>query len=543
MKLFKRVTGLFASGPAPWDRCGFELLEPRRLLSGHGGIGPTPIPDGFAATINFQPDSVGSVENTRVDFGRPFATRGNGLTYGWSRDLDAAGAMVNADSERTLPGLSYGGQIGNGPEGENQDVDERYDTFARIQPGDEWSIEVPGGTYAVALVGGDPDFTGSVGSVLSTWEVNGKRVVRARPTSDYPFAEAVIVAEPTDGRIRVTVDPESQGSALSWVRVAQVQAPPTYDTRDDLKWEVSDGLQSPVPRIEGASAVIDGRMYVVGGFGPDYSGVYRRTDVLDLDTFQWSRGPDLPQGAAETHAALTADAAGTLYWISGQVGTGEDGQSFDSTPSIWTLDTTDASADWQRFAVDLPAARYGGAAAIIGDVLYFFGGDDVDRVVPQSESWRLDLSADPGDMQWRRIADMPRPGDHLNASVMNGRVIITGGEYAHGVSYVQFADTLIYDPGADAWTVGAPLPTPSSHNRALVHNDRLWVFGGQEQAQNVIAEVRSYDPVGDVWELHNPLPQVRKSGYLFEKDDAFYYIAGDAYQEGFPTSALVGRFK
>lgn len=548
MKLFQRVIGLLSKrptsqAPAPClHGRAVESLERRRLLSSNIDPGPEFVPDGFGANINFQPDSVGPVENTRADFGRPFATRGNGLKYGWSRDLEAAGAMVDADSDRDLPGLSYGGNIGNGPPDEAQDVDERYDTFARVDGGDEWSIAVPNGTYAVGLVGGDPSFTGSLGAVLSAWDVNGKRVVQAQPTSDYPFAEAVIIAEVTDGRIRVSVGSESRGSALSWLRVAQVQAPPTYGTGDSIDWEMSDSLPSPVPRAEGSSTVVGGKMYVVGGFAPAYSEVYRRVDVLDLATLQWSRGPDLPDGAPETHGAIAADAHGTIYLLGGQLGTGIDGQSFDSTAAVWTLDTTDDSATWQRFRADLPASRYGGAAAVVDDVLYFFGGDDATRVIAQSESWKLDLSADSSQMQWVRIPDMPRPGDHLNAEVLDGRIIITGGEYAHGISYVQFADTLIYDTADNAWTVGAPMPTPSSHNRSLVHDGRLWVFGGQEQAQIVIDEVRSYDPVADVWELHDPLPHTRKAGYVFQKDDAFYYVAGDAHTGGFPLSTLIGRF-
>ena len=528
--------------PAPKPRlisrpaATFESLEPRRLLAD------------FAATINFQPADVGPVEFTRADFGRPFGLRGNGLTYGWSRNLQADGDMVDRDSTRALPGLTQGGNLGNG---ESPDVDERYDTFARVEVGDTWRIQVPNGTYAVGIVTGDPAFQGNIGEQTHIWDLNGNRILRAEPLASYPFGESVVFVEVTDGLITLEAAEGSNNNSLAWVRVAQIPPRPDYGQGRDITWSFAgDDLASPIRRVEGGSVVVGGKMYVVGGFGEAYATVHHRVDILDLDTFEWSRGADLPAGAAETHAGLAADAArGHLYWLSGQIGTGESGQSFDVAPAVWRY--VIAEDRWERF-VDLPAARYGGGAAVVGDVLYFFGGDDESRVIARGDGWKIDLSlpttdADgdgvPEGPEWLPIALMPVPADHLNAEVLGGRIYVTGGEYAHGVGYVQRAELQIYDPGTNTWRLGAPLPTPTSHNRSLVHDGRIWVFGGQREAQRVLAEVRSYDPARDVWELHDPLPETRKAGYVFVKADRFYYVAGDAFLEGFPTSALIGELE
>lgn len=539
------------SGSCPACRTAALMAAP-----GAGGDGsPAPLltaeGDDFAATINFQPDGVGPVEFTRADFGRPFGLRGNGLRYGWSRDLEEAGDMIDRDSTRDLPGLTVGGRTGNGPASESQDVDERYDNFASVEVGDTWSIEVPNGTYAVAIVSGDPEFQGSLSDANHIWNLNGNRILRAQPLPTYPWGDAAVFIEVTDNRITLEAAEGSLNNSLSWLRVAEIPARPDYEQGREIFWNFAgEEIVSPVRRVEGGSVVVGNRMYVIGGFGAAYTSVYNRVDILNIDTFEWTRGADLPAGVAETHAAFAADEArGHIYWISGQTGTGENGATFNVSPDVWRYIIADDR--WERF-VDLPASRYGGGAAVIGDVLYTFGGDDESRVIARGDGWKIDLSlpttdADedgvPAGPEWLDIALMPAPADHLNAEVLDGLIYVTGGEYAHGVGYVQRAELQIYDPAADTWRLGAPLPTPTSHNRAIVHDDRIWVFGGQKEAQRVVTEVRSYDPSRDVWELHDPFPETRKSGFPFVKDDRFYYVAGDAFLEGFPLTTLVGELR
>jgi N-acetylneuraminic acid mutarotase len=522
--------------PCARSLAAIEPLESRRLLAN------------FAVTINFQPEDVGPVQFTRADFGRPFALRGNGISYGWSRDLEAAGDMVDRDSTRDVIGLSEGGRIGNGTD--DPSVDERFDTFAQVEDGDEWSIHVPNGTYAVALVAGDPDFQGPFGDQLHVWTVNGEPVMDARPLPSFPWGEGITFVEVTDERITLRADEAGNNATLSWLRITQIAELPAPQQGESIEWEISEEVPSPVRRVEGGYAQVGDQFFVIGGFGESYASVYHRVDILDLQTSTWSVGADLPAAAAETHMGFAADVArGHIYWISGQVGTGESGISFQTTPSVWRY--VIAEDRWERY-VDLPAERYGGAAAVVGNQLFFFGGNDTSRVVARGDGWKIDLTQEPADTDgddvpdspaWQPIALMPVPGDHLNADPLNGKIYVTGSEHGHGVSYVQQRELQIYDVASDAWSLGAPLPTASSHNRSLVHDGRIWVFGGQRETQLVLDQVRSYDPATNSWKLHEPMPETRKAGYVFFKDDKFFYVAGDAFLRGFPLRTLIGTLQ
>ena len=87
------------------------------------------------------------------------------------------------------------------------------------------------------------------------------------------------------------------------------------------KWEA---IPQPFQRRALAAAAVGSKVYVIGGMTPD--GPTRRVDVLDLETKQWSRGPDLPgtDRGAFAPAACTVDGkvvvntgAGPLYRLTG----------------------------------------------------------------------------------------------------------------------------------------------------------------------------------------------------------------------------------
>ena len=502
-----------------------ETLEPRRLLAAGDFTGD------FAATINFQPEDLGPVENTRADFGRPFAVRGNGLTYGWNRDIEP----VDVDSTRDLPGLTVGGNIGNGPEGEDQNVDERYDTHVPVNPGDSFSIEVPeGNTYAISFVSGSPDFDGPYGAARHDWLVNGQRVMNAQVTPDYPWGENVLYVEPVDGRITLTAGENSQQNSLAFLRVASVEPLEEAGEGVDVSWTNDTGLNSPIRRVEGNGITVGDRLYMVGGFTEGYQDVTNRLDIYDFNTGEFTRGADLPDLVAETHAAAATDGR-YIYSISGQLGLGS-GTEHPGTTAVHRYDTQTDS--WERFPADLPEIRHGGAATVLDGFLYMFGGDDETWVMARGDAWRIDL-ADP-DADWQPLATMPFAVDHIEAQAIDGKIYVPGGEYAHSISYVQRAELQIYDPATDSWSLGQALPVPTSHGRTFSLDGRLWYVGGQRENQIVLPQTLSYDPAEDEWSRHDDMPQPRRVGYVALRDRTVFYFAGDS-GNGFPASTLVGE--
>ena len=528
-----------------------EALEPRRLLSADFTDPLTPaeradlvasadryVPGGFAATVNFQPDDLGPVAFTRGDFGRPFNDRGNGLTYGWNRDLDAAGDVLDRDTTRDHVYLRTGAS--NAPPGEDPTVDQRYDTVARAQPGDTWSIEVPeDGTYAVLLAAGDPDLTEAEGGFdysRTSVSVNGEPLIDARIFPDWPFAEATGYYESENGRITLSVNAESVDPRLLYVRVARVVPVPDAAAGERLEWrqEGEDLPDTVVRRAEGGGGIVGDEYVYVGGFTQAYAGVWDRADAVDLVGGD-SRGLAAPpDAAAETHAATTVH-DGLLYWLGG-----EAGLEGEVLASAWTLDP--AANTWTRLA-DLPAPRTAANAVVVGDTLHLIGGAGEDRVVARTEHYSLDL-ADPT-ADWRLRTELPFAVAHAATVTDGDRLYVLGGERDHGVGYDVLHHLQTLDLTTGRWSLDT-IPIAVSHHNAVYDaaKDSIYVAGGHTHAATVIDDVLRYDVASGDWRRLTSMPQNRKIGALFvregdgDRDRELIYLAGDAAEFGLQANSI-----
>ena len=85
--------------------------------------------------INFQPSGSPVPSGYLVDAGAAYASRGNGLSYGWN-------AANNETRDRNS----------------SRSPDQRYDTLNHMQRNGSfsWSLGVPNGSYRVRVVAGDP---------------------------------------------------------------------------------------------------------------------------------------------------------------------------------------------------------------------------------------------------------------------------------------------------------------------------------------------------------------------------------------------------
>src|SRR4051795_10139412 len=66
----------------------------------------------------------------------------------------------------------------------------------------------------------------------------------------------------------------------------------------------SEAAPCPVARFEANGVVVDGELWVMGGFLSTRLDVTKRIDIYDPSTNSWRLGPELP--GAETHAGVVS---------------------------------------------------------------------------------------------------------------------------------------------------------------------------------------------------------------------------------------------
>lgn len=273
-------------------------------------------------------------------------------------------------------------------------------------------------------------------------------------------------------------------------------------------WRAGPGL--PLPRSEVASAVLDGRIAVIGGFLADGASS-RRVDLYDPATSTWTRLPDLP--LAVNHAMAAAD--GRRIYVVGGYSEGE------ARRDAFVL----AAGAWKRLP-SLPAPRAAGGAAVVAGRLYVVGG-----VFAQGRLARAGYVLDLTRRRWRAIAG-PSSREHLGVATLRGRVYAVGGRSAGFDTNTDLVEA--YSPASGRWNALPPVPGKRG-GTGLGAGSGVLVSVGGEETGGTIAEVYSLEPGAGSW---RELPALRtpRHGLAVEVVAGRVYAIGGGPQPGLTVS-------
>jgi N-acetylneuraminic acid mutarotase len=182
----------------------------------------------------------------------------------------------------------------------------------------------------------------------------------------------------------------------------------------------------------------------------------------------------------------------------------------------------DIDNDSWTFATPGPLpTRSEGAAATHGGNLYAIGGrsagplSDLDRYAPATDTWVS-------------LANMPTARRGLGAAVVGNALYAIGGSTgAAPCSGSPLATVERYDIDTDTWSRAAPLPSPRSDLAAVAHGGKIYVFGGCRGTLAAIKDVDVYDPVTDTWSTAPAdMPTARSSMYGAARKGSVIYVIG-----------------
>jgi len=263
----------------------------------------------------------------------------------------------------------------------------------------------------------------------------------------------------------------------------------------------------PIARWCHSAAVVNGKIYVIGGAGADNQPV-ASVEVYDPATGTWESRASMPTA----RALFGVGTFGGLIYAVGGTTIGRD--------KLAVVEAYDPATDtWTRRA-DMPTPRNALSAAVVDGKLYAIGGWGFDR--PEGGWESVDPAArgedfatveiyDPATDSWAVGAAMPTPRNHMTACAVGRKIyVIGGGHQATGVD-VALSQVGVYDTATNRWTSGADIPTPRGVPSSAVIDGRIFVTGGiailaqgssqTERMRNRIpvAVVEVYDPASDRW--------------------------------------------
>ena len=297
----------------------------------------------------------------------------------------------------------------------------------------------------------------------------------------------------------------------------------------------------PVGRVEAMSAVVDGKLYVFGGFVNSSFNPTNRSDVYNPVNNTWTQIADLPKHL--THVGTAVDGK-DIYFAGGYIGksTPENpnygGQIF-ATTDVWKYNVDTNS--WLAVP-PLPEARGSGQLAVLNRQLHFFGGVDITRA-DRGEHWILSL--DNIGAGWTKAALMPNPRSHMAGVVIGGKIYAIGGQHNTDEKLVTQNSVHVWNPAKpNTWTAVANLPKARSHTSSstFVMDNRIIVVGGEIAHSKAMADVTAYNPLSNAWTELTPLPIARLSGVAGSIGNQIFFTTGNGFQKttykGVPVMSL-----
>jgi len=266
-----------------------------------------------------------------------------------------------------------------------------------------------------------------------------------------------------------------------------------YDPATDT-WTTKTSM--PTPRAGFGIAVYQDRIYVIGG----QIGVYPNDAVTGINevynpaTDTWETRTSMPTNRVGAHANAVD---GKIYLISGKTG--------GPLSTVTLNEVYDPETDTWTTKEPIPYPVYSYASAVVDGKIYVIGGQD-----EYHDPMNLNLTQiyDPKTDTWSQGTPIPTTTVRsASAGVTTGtmapeRIYVMGG--VGGFLY-PLDQNYVYDPHADVWNAGTPIPTPRFNPAVAVLNDLVYVIGGTYGPGGPehfpIANVERYTPSGYIPEF------------------------------------------
>jgi len=252
--------------------------------------------------------------------------------------------------------------------------------------------------------------------------------------------------------------------------------------------------------------VLNNKIYVIGGHPYDSTKVtIDDVSVYDPATDEWHSKQPMPGSLAWFGTAVYQDeiyVMGGAWFLSGS-----------EKSDVWVY--TPAANSWTT-KTSMPTARGGVDANVVDGKIYVIGGATADSVLDVNEVY------DPVADTWSTKTPIPTPVSAYASAVVDGKIYVIGGLAPNGTSRMRVNLNQIYNPAADTWSLGTPLPYTQSSNSAgatigVMAPKRIYVVGdGLNQV---------YDPANDSWTVAEPIPD--SANRMTNFDDAEIAVVND----------------
>ena len=261
-----------------------------------------------------------------------------------------------------------------------------------------------------------------------------------------------------------------------------------YDTQTNT-WQ--RGADMPTPRTNAKAAVVNGTIYVFGGYNSKDKFLQNwkmadHVEAYDPLTDTWIQKKEMPVSRFYFGLGVVA---GKVYLIGGTTGLGEGQEQ-----RMDRVDIYDPATDTWVKGPKMPTRRNPGGVAVVSTRIYVIGGEGW----PPPQNWGADPflgsieEYDPINRQWQKKKDLLEIKNWFSSAVVGSDIYLIGG-YTREGGLQQVATVNVYRPQTETWREISALPEPLDTFDAATVDGKIYAFGSLNAGGQFSTDVLVYD--------------------------------------------------
>ncbi|KAE9368043.1 galactose oxidase [Stipitochalara longipes BDJ] len=310
------------------------------------------------------------------------------------------------------------------------------------------------------------------------------------------------------------------------------------DTTATGSWTTVAHISMEPRQEHGAVKFDDDTIYIIGGIYPEADGIFPTVTIVQkysVSANAWTSVADLPIPLNHPNSAVVN---GKIYVLGGLTTVSSSTNFWNATGACFEYDPT--LNIWTTIG-ELPEGRWTGSAAVgvSGTTVYLAGGlantnlsNDEEGTISVFTSYNVATK------HFAVLPDMPEPRDHAGVGLVNNTLYILGGRaYGHN----NTKNTVFsYDLKSNCWSTGlSSMPTARGGCASGVIGTQIFTIGGegdQDAVSGVFPQNQAYDTATNEWKSYAlmDVPRHGTAGVVF--GNKVYIPGGGLHEGGLPTN-------
>jgi len=233
------------------------------------------------------------------------------------------------------------------------------------------------------------------------------------------------------------------------------------------------------------------------------------TWAYSYNTNTWmNMSPTTSPGKREVGSMAYDSQSDSMVMFGGIINYDPDYTELVYTNETWTYSyNTNTWTAMSPATAPSPRSYAGSAYDSESDRIILFGGERAEQSL-NDETWSYDFETDTWTEMSPPISPSRRFGSAMAYDEESDRIILFGGRPWNPATYAAMNDTWAYDFNTDTWEFLDTTPFPEARRAAsMVYNnatDRMILFGGADEEQNVLGDTWLFDYNSNNWTQQSP---------------------------------------